>query len=196
LKQSSLDLGKVMSNSKEILDRFPDEEKAPKFRTINAKDSQALPSTKALGVRWDCEEDNFCFSSRADATPPKNLGNVLSQLASTYDPLQTVGPYLMTGKLLLQQFWHESPAGKRPSAKTGSSGGSNGCWVFRRSPICEYNDGTAFRETPSLLCTLAAMPATTGTEHQPTSAPPATNRVHRCKGQSHQPGQEAVDAEE
>ncbi len=109
LKQSSLDLGKVMSNSKEILDRFPDEEKAPKFREINAKDSEALPSTKALGVRWDCEEDNFCFSSRANTTPPKYLGDVLSQLASTYDPLQTVGPYLMTGKLLLQQFWHESP---------------------------------------------------------------------------------------
>jgi hypothetical protein len=112
LKQSILDLGKVMSNSKEILDRFPDEEKALKFREIKAKDSQALPSTKALGVRWVCEEDNFCFLSRADATPPKNLGDVLSQLASTYDPLQTVGPYLMTGKLLLQQFWHKSPSWK------------------------------------------------------------------------------------
>jgi hypothetical protein len=71
-----------------------------------------LPSTKALAVHWDCEEDNFCFSLRADATPPKNLGDVLSQLASTYDPLQTVGPYLMTGKLLLQHFWHESPSWK------------------------------------------------------------------------------------
>jgi hypothetical protein len=107
LKQSSLNLGKVMLNSKEILDSIPDEEKAPKFQEIETKDSQALPSRKALGVRWDCEEDNFCFSSRADATPPKNLGDVLSQLASTYNPLQTVGPYLMTGKLLLQQFWHK-----------------------------------------------------------------------------------------
>ncbi len=112
LKQSRLDLGKVMSNSKETHDRFPDEEKAPKFREIDTEDSQALSSTKALGVRWDCEEDNFCFSSRADATTPRNLGDVLSQLASTYDPLQTVGPYLMTGKLLLQQFWHESPSWK------------------------------------------------------------------------------------
>jgi hypothetical protein len=86
LKQSSRDLGKVMSKSKEILDRFPEEEKAPKFQEIDAKDSQALPLTKALGVCWDCEEDNFCFSSRADATQPKNLGDVLSRLASTYDP--------------------------------------------------------------------------------------------------------------
>jgi hypothetical protein len=40
----------VMSNSKEILAKFPDEEKAPKFRDIYAKDNQSLPSTKALGV--------------------------------------------------------------------------------------------------------------------------------------------------
>jgi hypothetical protein len=50
MKPSSLHLGKVMSNSKEILAKFPDEEKAPKFRDIDAKDSQSLPSTKA----WAC----------------------------------------------------------------------------------------------------------------------------------------------
>jgi hypothetical protein len=38
---------------------------------------------------------------------------VLSQLASTYDPLQTVGPYLMTGKLLLQQFWQDKEDWKK-----------------------------------------------------------------------------------
>jgi hypothetical protein len=51
MKLSSLHLGKVMSNSKEILAKFPDEEKAPKFHDIDAKDSQSLLSTKALGVR-------------------------------------------------------------------------------------------------------------------------------------------------
>jgi hypothetical protein len=114
MKLLSLHLGKVMSNSKEILAKFPDEEKAPKFSNINAKDSQSLPSTKALGVRWDCKKDVFCFSTRATAKTPKNVGKVLSQLASTYDPLQTVGPYLMTGKLLLQQFWCDVEDFKKP----------------------------------------------------------------------------------
>ncbi len=67
MKPSSLHLGKVMSNSKEILAKFPDEEKAPKLRDIDTKDSQSLPSTKALGVHWDCEKDVFCFSTRATA---------------------------------------------------------------------------------------------------------------------------------
>jgi hypothetical protein len=114
MKLSSLHLGKVMSNSKEILAKFPDEEKAPKFRDIDAKDSQSLPSTKALGLRWDCEKDVFCFSTRATAKTPKNVSEVVSQLASTYDPLQTVGPYLMTGKLLLQEFWRDVDNWKKP----------------------------------------------------------------------------------
>jgi hypothetical protein len=114
MKLSSLHLGKVMSNSKEILARFPDEEKVPKFRDIDVKDSQSLPSTKALGVRWDCEKDVFCFSTRATAKTPKNVSEVLSQLASTYHPLQTVGPYLKTGKLLLQQFWRDVDDWKKP----------------------------------------------------------------------------------
>jgi hypothetical protein len=95
MKLSSLHLGKVMSNSKEILAKFPDKEKAPKFRDIYAKDSQSLPSTNALGLHWDCEKDIFCFSTRVTAKTPKNVSEVLSQLASTYNPLQTVGPYFM-----------------------------------------------------------------------------------------------------
>jgi hypothetical protein len=114
MKLSSLHLSKEMSNSKEILAEFPDEEKVPNFRDIDAKDSQSLPLMKALGVRWDCENDVFCFSTRAKAKTPKNVSKVLSQLASTYDPLQTVGPYLMTGKLLLQQFWRNVNDWKKP----------------------------------------------------------------------------------
>jgi hypothetical protein len=59
LQQSSLHLSKVMWNSKDILAMFPGKEKAPKFWDIDAKDNQSLPSTKALGVRWDCKEDVF-----------------------------------------------------------------------------------------------------------------------------------------
>ncbi len=103
-----------MSNSKEILAEFPDEEKLPKFRNIEAKDSQSLLSTKALGVHWDCEKDVFCFSARATAKTLQKVSEVLSQLASTYDPVQTVGPYLMTGKLLLQQFWRDVNDWKKP----------------------------------------------------------------------------------
>jgi hypothetical protein len=49
-------------------------------------------------VRWDCEKDVFCFSTRATTKTPKNVSEVLSQLASTYDPLQTVGAVSDDGK--------------------------------------------------------------------------------------------------
>jgi hypothetical protein len=77
MKQSSLHLGKVMSNSKEILAKIPDKEKAPKFRDIDAKGNQSLPSTKAVGVRWDCEEDAFCFSTRTTRIDKKHMEGAL-----------------------------------------------------------------------------------------------------------------------
>jgi hypothetical protein len=42
---------------------------------------------------------------------------VLSQLAPTYHRLQTVGPYLMMGKLRLQQFWQDKEDWKKPLDK-------------------------------------------------------------------------------
>jgi hypothetical protein len=114
MKLSSLHLGKVMSNSKEILANFPDKEKGSKFRQIDAKDSQSLPLMKTLGLRGDCEKHVLCFSTRATARTPKSGSEVLSQLASTYDPLQTVGLCLMMGKLLLLQFWRHVDDWKKP----------------------------------------------------------------------------------
>jgi hypothetical protein len=64
-----------------------------------------------LGVHWDCEEDLFCFSTRADAQKLNNV--VLSQLALTCDPLQTVRQYLMKGKLLLQHFLQDKEDWKK-----------------------------------------------------------------------------------
>jgi hypothetical protein len=54
---------------------------------------------------------------RVEAKKPNNVGDVLSQLDSTYDPLQTVGPYLMMDKLLLQQFWQDKEDWKKPLDK-------------------------------------------------------------------------------
>ncbi len=104
-------------------------------KTNPAKDSQSLPSTNALGVRWDCKKDVFCFSTRATAKTLKNLSKVLSQLALTYDPLQTVGPYLMTGKLLLQQFWRDLDDWKKPLTKEQQEG-----WMQWMTGLAEIED--------------------------------------------------------
>ena len=86
MRVSSLEMGKIQSNSPSVLDHFPDKEKAPGFREIENKNGVLL-TAKALGFRWDCQDDSFHFSTRAAPKPPCTLADVLSQLASTFDPL-------------------------------------------------------------------------------------------------------------
>jgi hypothetical protein len=97
-------LRKWASNSAEILKNFPVEEVAPAFRDINTKNDGALPTTKALGSRWNAEEDTLGFSTRLKPEDPKNRADVLRQLAMLYDLLQIMGPWLMRGKLLFQSI--------------------------------------------------------------------------------------------
>jgi hypothetical protein len=102
--ESSFCLRKWISNSKEILAEFPPEDLAPPFVDLVHNEEKELPTLKALGLRWNAEADTFGYSTRLKPEPPKNLAQVLGQLASVYDLLQLVGPFIMRAKLLFQQF--------------------------------------------------------------------------------------------
>jgi hypothetical protein len=104
LGESSFVLTKWASNDPWILKQFKPEDLAPLFREFQDKDGCQLPTLKALGLRWDAELDRLGYSTRLKPEPPKNLAQVLSQLASVYDLLQIIGPFIMRGKLLLQKF--------------------------------------------------------------------------------------------
>ena len=69
MRLSSLEMGKIQSNPPSVLDHFPYKEKASGFREIENKNGVLL-TAKALGVRWDCQDDSFCFSTRAAPKPP------------------------------------------------------------------------------------------------------------------------------
>jgi hypothetical protein len=106
LGESGFVLTKIISNSKWVLENFPIEKLAPKFLELLQKETEDLPTLKALGLRWNAEEDTFGFSTRMKPASPKNLAQCLSQMASIYDPLQIIGPFLMQGKLLFQGYFH------------------------------------------------------------------------------------------
>ena len=110
-------LTKWASNCPEVLDEFEDAEKAPKFREIGNKEDPQLPVTKALGVKWDCQADTLGFSTRVKTTVATSRGEVLSQLASTFDPLLIVGPFTMKGKILFQQVQAATTDWKAPLPK-------------------------------------------------------------------------------
>jgi hypothetical protein len=102
--ESSFCLRKWIANCKGILAAFPQEELAPSFVDLVYKEDAVLPTLKALGLKWDANSDTFGYSTRLKPEPPKNVAQALGQLASVYDLLQLVGPFLMKAKLMLQSF--------------------------------------------------------------------------------------------
>ncbi|KAK0147231.1 hypothetical protein N1851_013346 [Merluccius polli] len=89
-----LRLHKFISNSKKVLDAIPKEECA-----AAAKDKDMA---LALGVQWCVASDEFQF--RVIVKDPLTRRGVLSTVASVYDPLGFVAPFILLGKQILQQM--------------------------------------------------------------------------------------------
>ncbi|XP_053392389.1 uncharacterized protein LOC128555058 [Mercenaria mercenaria] len=94
---------KWLSNSRIVLENIPQKERA---KEVNL-DTSYLPTTKALGVTWQAEEDVFTFklNKNVSSVPTVRKRNLLKRVASLFDPLGFLSPYIVKGKILLQQFW-------------------------------------------------------------------------------------------
>ena len=70
-----------------------------------------------LGLAWDCEEDTLRFHFQHIADKVKGLEatkrNVLSLLASSFDPLGMVSPVTVGMKVLLKKFETVNSIGMR-----------------------------------------------------------------------------------
>nr|XP_054587464.1 uncharacterized protein LOC129152993 [Nothobranchius furzeri] len=96
-----LRLHKFVSNSEQVLASIPEEERA----TTKTQDmSLSLPHIeRALGVEWCVSSDTFKFRVQVKANPLTRRG-VLSTVASIYDPLGFIAPFVLLGKQVLKQM--------------------------------------------------------------------------------------------
>ena len=62
-----------------------------------------LPDDKALGVKWNIQEDTLGFIIKMDDKPTTRRG-LLAALSSVYDPLGLGAPFLLKGKLIIQRL--------------------------------------------------------------------------------------------
>jgi len=106
LKLSGFELGKWMSNCADLLAEWPVDARAQAVKDLGKSISGPLPTVKALGVVWDCETDSYRFESRKMTAAVTDVASVLSILASIFDPLGIVAPYVLMGKHLFQKIWY------------------------------------------------------------------------------------------
>jgi len=102
LKTGGFNLSKWISNSKEVIESIPVNERAKKIQALNL-DLDKLPNDRALGVQWRPENDSLGFKT-VDKEKPATRQGCLPIVSSVYDPLGFAGPFIVPTKLILQDL--------------------------------------------------------------------------------------------
>ena len=97
LKSAGMELSKWCSNHPVILSQLPDSMKQ-QFIQFNQEDDCTV---KALGIFWQPTTDKFLFQIE---NRPLCKRQVLSELASLFDPLGLLGPTIVKAKIFMQQL--------------------------------------------------------------------------------------------
>ncbi|XP_028314916.1 uncharacterized protein LOC114470784 [Gouania willdenowi] len=100
--KGNLRLHKFVSNDHTVLQSIPLSECAVNIDTkdLTFKD---MPQERALGIRWNIGKDCFKFDNTLKIQPATRRG-ILSTVASIYDPLGFLAPYVLNGKKILQEM--------------------------------------------------------------------------------------------
>ena len=80
LALSNLRLHKVASNSQEVMEAFPTEDRAKGLKDLNLE-VDPTPIQRSLGVSWDLKKDVFTFQV-AESTKPFTRRGVLLSMVS------------------------------------------------------------------------------------------------------------------
>ena len=93
---------KWVSNSLEVVAATPETDRATEL-PINVGQE---PVVKTYGISWNSTEDTFTISNaNISAELPVTKRNVLSKVATVFDPLGFVGPFIIKAKILIQELW-------------------------------------------------------------------------------------------
>ena len=107
-----LRLHKFVSNSNNVLKSIPKEECAESVKDLDMALGEPLME-RALGVQWCVFSDDFQFRVTVKQRPLTRRG-VLSTVASIYDPLGFLAPFVLLGKQILQQMCRDKVGWDEP----------------------------------------------------------------------------------
>ncbi|XP_048586639.1 uncharacterized protein LOC125568412 [Nematostella vectensis] len=117
LATRNLRLHKVVSNSVEVVQSFPAEDRAKNLKDLDLSHDD-LPAQRSLGVYWELQSDSFAYRVSPPDKPFTRRG-VLSVVNSVYDPLGHAAPVMLQGKKILQRL---IAMGKKPEDNSDPPG--------------------------------------------------------------------------
>nr|XP_054772241.1 uncharacterized protein LOC129280217 [Lytechinus pictus] len=101
-----------MSNSPAVVESIPVDERAKELSGVDLN-YDALPVDRALGITWNVETDCFGYKILPKGKPFTRRG-LLSVVSSTYDPMGFASPFVVRGKLILQELCRKELAWDDP----------------------------------------------------------------------------------
>ncbi|XP_026136037.1 uncharacterized protein LOC113113774 [Carassius auratus] len=110
--KGKLHLHKFVSNNRKVLASISESDRAVEVENVDFHNDY-LPVKNVLGVRWDVENDAFTFNSVLDEKPATQRG-ILSIVASIYDTLGFLAPFIISGKKVLQEMCHKGISWDEP----------------------------------------------------------------------------------
>ena len=93
-------LHKFTSNSKGVLHHLSNKDRDTSIKNVDIDTN--LPLQSAIGIRWCLESDTLLFRVLLQDKPLTKRG-LLSTVSSVFDPLGLIAPFLLKGKMLLQE---------------------------------------------------------------------------------------------
>jgi len=102
LAKGGFNLHKFISNSKEVIETIPKEQRASGIKELDLS-RDILPIEGALGVQWCVQSDALQFRVVLKDKPLTRRG-ILASISSIYDPLGLAAPFLLKGKQILQDL--------------------------------------------------------------------------------------------
>ena len=106
--QAKLRLHKIVSNDADVLKSFPLSELSGDSVTKLTSES-CVAKERTLGLVWDINQDRLLYHLTRDAGESTRRG-MLATVAAVYDPLGLVAPYVLKGRLLLQEMCRDGLA--------------------------------------------------------------------------------------
>jgi len=93
---------KWISNEKEVITQIPELERAPSVKVVD--ENIIMSVERGLGVIWDTNSDCFVYEvvNRNIADTRRKM---LSLIASLFNPIGFLAPFLVRAKILLQKVW-------------------------------------------------------------------------------------------
>ena len=102
LNKTAFHLTKWISNEEEVIKQIQESERAPSIKVV--QESIVTPMEHALGVVWDTSSDCAVYEVvKRDIADTRR--EILSLIASLFDPTGFLAPFLVKAKIFLQDVW-------------------------------------------------------------------------------------------